>query len=543
MTRPSTKPNAMKPSRNCHDQSVSKPQIQPLTAAHTKSVRPPTNPSLPAESRDMVNCAWQDTQVNVLPLKSNRHLGYRTPRCGHISLPILSVARSSKRADAPTGRTRPPPGSAAADRRRAPPTRPKSRPSRRTAAVNARPNSNDGAASTAPDQCPRAEGQKLATPSTGGASSRTAAAAPSGAYWAISTRASPCRPSPAPTQIARGLRPGRELEREALLHEPAGHDATALEHQLGLAPEQPRADLQHPGGGGQAQPHPPRLAQRAHEVGAGQGMGRAEVDGAVDLVVLDQPIDGAHEVPVMDPRHVLPAVAGLAPEAEAHEAQQQVEHAAPVGAHHDGRAQRHLARAWRRRRVERALPRRGHVDAEAPGVGRPGLGAAEDARGLVVGRVVAVRVDGGGAHLQPDARRPRGARDRFADDARAVHARLLDGASVGRRVATVHAAPGQVDDHVRALELARPRPQALRVPRGYAPGRPLRRPAEHHDLVAISVEGAGEDRADLACAAGEEDFYEEFSSRNDLDGLAPGFIAAILRAAVADRVSHNCRSN
>ena len=31
---------------------------------------------------------------------------------------------------------------------------------------------------------------------------------------------------------------------------------------------------------------------------------------------------------------------GLAPEAEAHEAQQQVEHAAPVGAHHDGRAQR-----------------------------------------------------------------------------------------------------------------------------------------------------------------------------------------------------------
>src|SRR2546425_7643109 len=124
MTRPSTKPNAMKPTRNCHERSASKPQIQPLTAAHTKSVKPPTNPSLPAESRDNVNCAWQDTQVNVLPLKSNRHLGYRAPHRGHISLPILSVARSSKRADAPTGRTRPPPGSAAADRRRAPPIHP-----------------------------------------------------------------------------------------------------------------------------------------------------------------------------------------------------------------------------------------------------------------------------------------------------------------------------------------------------------------------------------------------------------------------------------
>src|SRR5437667_10298815 len=142
--------------------------------------------------------------------------------------------------------------------------------------------------------------------------------------------------APSAAQIARGLRPDRELEREALLHEPAGHDATALEHQLGLAPEQPRADLQHPGGGGQAQPHPPRLAQRAHEVGVGQRRGRSEVDGAVDLVVLDQPIDGAHEVPVMDPRDVLPAVAGLPAEAEAHEAQQQVEHAAAVGAHHDG---------------------------------------------------------------------------------------------------------------------------------------------------------------------------------------------------------------
>src|SRR2546428_4562744 len=124
MTSPSTKPNAMKPSRTCHERSVSKPLIQPLTTAHTKSVKPPTNPSLPAESRDNINRASHAEQVHVLPLTSNRHLGYRAPHREHISLPILSVAHPSKRVAAPTGRTRPPPGSAAADRRRAPPTRP-----------------------------------------------------------------------------------------------------------------------------------------------------------------------------------------------------------------------------------------------------------------------------------------------------------------------------------------------------------------------------------------------------------------------------------
>jgi hypothetical protein len=86
MTRPSTKPNAMKPARNRQDRSVSKPQIQPLTTAHTKSVKPPTNPSLPAASRDNVNRARQDEQVNVLPLKSKRHLEYGAPHRGHVSL-------------------------------------------------------------------------------------------------------------------------------------------------------------------------------------------------------------------------------------------------------------------------------------------------------------------------------------------------------------------------------------------------------------------------------------------------------------------------
>src|SRR2546425_450209 len=82
---------------------------------------------------------------------------------------------------------------------------------------------------------------------------------------------------------------------------------------------------------------------------------------------------------------------------------------------------------------------------------------------------------------------------------------------------------------------ARPRPGAPRAPRGSAPGRPLGRRGEHPALGAVAGDRGGEDRTDVAGAAGEEVFYEDFSSRNDLDGLAPGFIAAILRAAVADR--------
>src|SRR2546428_6231488 len=108
MTRPSTKPNAMKPTRNRQDRRVSKPQIQPLTTALTKSVKPPTKPSLPAESRDSVNRARQDEQVNVLPLKSKRHLGCGAPHRGHVSAPSLRIDRPSKPAIAGTNRARPP---------------------------------------------------------------------------------------------------------------------------------------------------------------------------------------------------------------------------------------------------------------------------------------------------------------------------------------------------------------------------------------------------------------------------------------------------
>src|SRR5262249_30448741 len=156
-----------------------------------------------------------------------------------------------------------------------------------------------------------------------------------------------------------------------------------------------------------------------------------------------------------------------------------------------------LSRAWRDRLLEHTLPRRGHVDAEAPGIRRSRLQATDDARGLVIGRVVAVSVDRRGAHLQPDTRWPRRRRDGIADDARAAHTRVLDHATILGRVAAVDAAPGEIDDDVRAVEIPRPGAEVPGVPGDHTPGGFLRCSAENDDVMSVRMQGAGEDSADL----------------------------------------------
>ena len=52
---------------------------------------------------------------------------------------------------------------------------------------------------------------------------------------------------------------------------------------------------------------PHASSQRAHELGVGQRIRRGEVDGALDVVLLDQPTDGADEIGVVNPRDVLAA--------------------------------------------------------------------------------------------------------------------------------------------------------------------------------------------------------------------------------------------
>jgi hypothetical protein len=235
------------------------------------------------------------------------------------------------------------------------------------------------------------------------------------------------------------------------------------------------------------------------------------------------------DVGVVDPRHVLSPIARAAAEAEAGEGGERGEDAAAVGAHHHRGAQQHQPRRRRRVLVGGVLPRPRDVDAESPRVGHAGLVPAEDAGPLVVRRVEPVGVDRRGAHLQPHARWPRRRRHRRAHRPRGVDARLHDLAPMLRRVAAVHAAPGEVDHRLGALQLGGPRTDGAPVPDGRAPGRRRWTSAEHHDVVSLGVKGAREDGAHLPGPAGDHDlhaspriWWRTALATNGLDGMRAG---------------------
>jgi len=133
--------------------------------------------------------------------------------------------------------------------------------------------------------------------------------------------------------------------------------------------------------------------------------------------VLHEPTDHAHEVLLVNPRDHLPAVADGPAQTPPHEAQQDLERAAGNGAHHDRRAQRDAARVGHDRAEQRVFPSPHYAQAESPEAAARII-AADPARRLVVGGVVAMSVNGRAAHLEPGARRAGGARNRFTHDAR-----------------------------------------------------------------------------------------------------------------------------
>ncbi len=243
-----------------------------------------------------------------------------------------------------------------------------------------------------------------------------------------------------------------------------------------IAPE-----LQHPRRGRQADASAPRFAQHPHERRVRQRLGRGHVDGpATSSCAISQRMARVksswctHETycrpsPAVPPRprrtsassvSNTPPRSGLIVIAE----RSAILRVRGVG-----------------RRVERALPRRRHLDAEPPRVRRARLHAADRAV-LVVRRPERVGVDRRRAGLDPQGRRPRRLRDGLADDPRRVDPRVEHRGAVGRGVAAVHAAAGQVDDDVGAVELGRPRSQRLAVPGDDASGgtAPAGAPARRH---------------------------------------------------------------
>ena len=132
--------------------------------------------------------------------------------------------------------------------------------------------------------------------------------------------------------------------------------------------------------------------------------------------MFDQPQHGPRKILIVNPGDVLLAVSRLSAESEPDQSQQHIERRARIGIHDNRGTHQHLARQWRGRLIQRALPFRRDIDAEAPGVRRIWFRAANDPSSFVVGRVIAMRIDRGRACLQPDPWRLPGLSNRVTNN-------------------------------------------------------------------------------------------------------------------------------
>ena len=136
----------------------------------------------------------------------------------------------------------------------------------------------------------------------------------------------------------------------------------------------------------------------------GQRIWRGEVHDTAAIFVFDQKIDGADEVGFVKPGDELAAGALGSAEASAHELHQNIEGATGVGAHDNGGSHGDFTCAGSGGFQKRLLPIFGDGYGKIPSIGRTSFGAPQFAV-FTHGAVKRVAVDGGGAGIQPDARR------------------------------------------------------------------------------------------------------------------------------------------
>lgn len=167
------------------------------------------------------------------------------------------------------------------------------------------------------------------------------------------------------------------LEGEACFAQLTGHHPAALEQQFGVGTQRERAQSDHPLRGGQPQRDAPGGPQRAHEVPMGQRTGRGEIHRTGQIAPVDQELDRADEVAVMDPGHILRAARDRPAQPQPHQPQQHIEDPAAVRAHHHGGPQRDLTGIRGGGLLLRPLPLLGDLDAERPVVRDAGLRTAD----------------------------------------------------------------------------------------------------------------------------------------------------------------------
>src|SRR4029077_15924225 len=154
--------------------------------------------------------------------------------------------------------------------------------------------------------------------------------------------------------------------------------------QLGFRPHEDRADLEHPPARGPSERHAPRVAGHTPEFRVRERMGRGNVDDTLDVIAVDQPLNGADEVLVVDPRHELAAVTGPAAKAMARQREERVEYAARIRTQRHGRSKGNLPGSIGRGLLEGLFPRPRDVDAESPRAWGVRFAAAKNAGVLVV---------------------------------------------------------------------------------------------------------------------------------------------------------------
>src|SRR5579875_3837098 len=259
--------------------------------------------------------------------------------------------------------------------------------------------------------------------------------------------------APAGYQILTRAAPVGEVEIETRFAQAARLDVAALEHQLGFGAKQEGSDGESPGGRGDGEiAGAPGRAKAAHEAPIGEGAGRGYIHRTGEFFVLDQELDGAREVDVVDPGDVLPAGSHPAAETPADQTQKGIEGSAGIGTHDHASAHGDAAGLREFRSEQRGSPGLGDFDAETPAAGRIGLVATDLAGDIVHRAIEAVPVDSCRTRVEPEPWRFGGTGNRLSDETGGDGARVADFALMSGRVAAIDAASGEIDDHVGAVD-------------------------------------------------------------------------------------------
>lgn len=157
-------------------------------------------------------------------------------------------------------------------------------------------------------------------------------------------------------QLACGIGPVGEFKSKPGVEKPAWYDPATFENQFRLCPHQKRADFNHPPSCGQSESHTAGSSQMPHELCVRQGVRRRQIHSTVELLAIDQPVDGVDEILLVNPRDILTSVADRSTEACQCQTAQNVEDASTVRAHRHRRPEENLTRARGRSHPGRPAP-------------------------------------------------------------------------------------------------------------------------------------------------------------------------------------------